>query len=102
MNSAVNEILDRARDNVLDGERDVDDIILDAFEVEIERSSWVLWELMQEVYNPDDVLNGDFEDDDHYAPLFNYVYREIHRHVRGRLPRRNRDADLGRGRLDNR
>lgn len=81
MNSAVNEILDRARDNVLDGERDVDDIILDAFEVEIERSSWVLWELMQEVYNPDDVLNGDFEDDDHYAPLFNYVYREIHREV---------------------
>ena len=81
MNSAVNEILDRARDNVLDGERDVDDIILDAFEVEIERSSWVLWELMQEVYNPDDVLNGDVEDDDHYAPLFNYVYREIHREV---------------------
>lgn len=76
MDNAFDEILDRAKDNVLDGEHDAGEAIRDAFDIEATRS-WVLWDLMKEVFNPDDVLNGDFGDEDPYIQLFDRVVNEI-------------------------
>ena len=79
MNDATYEILDRAKANVLDGERDADKAIIDAFEVETDLT-WVLWELMREVFNPDDLLKGEAGESP-YTDLYDYVYGEIHSDV---------------------
>lgn len=76
MNDAVYEILDRAKTVVLDGERNASEAISEAFNDEC-IYSWVLWELMKEVYNPEDVLRGDFGAEGPYIALYDYVHGEI-------------------------
>lgn len=82
MNDATFEILDRAKALVEDGERDPYDAISEAFDTEVEKE-WVCWELMKDVYNPDELLRGEVGGGvvDGYAPLFDYVYNEIHTDV---------------------
>lgn len=75
MNDAVYEILDRAKVVVLDGERNASEAISEAFNDECTRW-WVLWELMKEVFNPDDLLRGNAGEDP-YLQLYDYVFAEI-------------------------
>jgi len=78
MNDAIFEILDRAKTNVEDGERDADEALREAFDTETD-NEWVCWELMKDVYSPDELLRGDVSDG--YTPLYDYVYGEIHTDV---------------------
>ena len=75
MNDAVYEILDRAKCNVLDGERDASEAITEAFDIECGRT-WVMWELIKEVFTPDDLLRGNVGEDP-YLQLYDYVHSEI-------------------------
>lgn len=57
---AIDEIIERARCLVDDGSRDVCEIINEAYDLEY--CDWFLWELLEAVYSPSDLITTEVEE----------------------------------------
>ena len=58
--SALDELFERARCMVDEGDRDAESIIRECYDLEC--SDWFLWELLQAVFNPSDLLSDGVEE----------------------------------------
>lgn len=61
MCNAIDAVLTRAKCLVYDGKRDPESIIRECYDLEV--GDWFLWELMQAVFNPSDLLSFDMEEE---------------------------------------
>ena len=68
--SVYDEIRDRAKCIVADGDRDPDSVFREAFDYETD-TYWAQWELLQEIFNPDEFF------EQHLDEIFEHVKDEV-------------------------
>ena len=75
--SVYDEILKRVQYDIEDGNRDLERVFADAFDIETDNNAQ-LWELIQDVYSPVTLLGMVADEHDAWADLYGHAYNEVY------------------------